>query len=102
MENKNTTQLKPPVKPPRGPMIRFVFVLVTSVAISMWITFAPLWPATIFIKWQLRWFDGYYYPKYTFVVVWVIMLVAFTFVTLVGTWLWGKIIGKREDKGNRE
>ena len=100
MENKNISQPKSPAKPPRGPMIKFVFVLVTSVAISIWITFAPLWPATVFIKWQLRWFDGSFYPKYTFAVVWVIMLVAFTFVALFITWLWGKIIGKKEEKGN--
>ena len=83
---------RPPItKTPRGPMIKFVFVLVASVGVSIWITFAPLFPATVFIKWQLQWFDGSYYPKYTFAVVWVIMLLAITVVTLLVSSLWEKV-----------
>jgi uncharacterized membrane protein len=74
-------------------MIKFVSFLVVSVALAAWLTFTPLFPATLFIKWQYNWFDGSWYPKYTFAVVWILVLLAMAFVFISISWIWEKIKG---------
>ena len=81
MENKQTNDKNSsnesfPWKQLRVPLI---FIAVT-LGIAIWIMFARIWPANIIIKAQLNWFDGYYYPKATIVVIWIslVLIIALT------------------------
>lgn len=56
--------------------ILFVAVLVGSVALTLYWVIAQTGPALWLIRLQDRWF-GAYYPFYTFLIVWVVMVVLF-------------------------
>ena len=56
--------------------ILFVAVLVGSVALTLYWVIAQTGPALWLIRLQDRWF-GVYYPFYTFLIVWVVMVVLF-------------------------
>ncbi len=93
MEENKTSAGQPKAKSMKGPIIKFISFLAVSVAAAAWITFTPLFPATVFIKWQSNWFDGSWYPKYTFAVVWIIMLLVLAFVFILISSVWEKING---------
>jgi hypothetical protein len=74
----------------------FFFFLAVSVGVAMWMVFDDIWPASKLIELQDGWFDGEYYPKATFAVVWILLLLAFVVVMGVAGWIWGLIRGKKK------
>lgn len=71
----------------KGPWMMVVFIVVT-VGLALWMMLARIWPASILIEVQAQWFDGRYYPKATFAVIWI-GIVGIVFAALA---LMGKII----------
>ena len=68
----------------KGPWMAAVFIAVT-VGLALWMMLARVWPASVLIEWQAGWFDGRYYPKATFAVIWIgIVFLIFAAMALVG------------------
>jgi hypothetical protein len=91
---------KPPVQSPqdkaflRKQMIKFFLFLGLTVGISLWMEVAEIWPANKLIDLQAGWFNGEYYPKFTFAVIWIIVLLSFVVLFSIGDAIWNKIRGK--------
>ncbi|HTA28439.1 MAG TPA: hypothetical protein VK809_11660 [Bacteroidia bacterium] len=93
--------INPPVQSPqdkaylRKQMIKFFLFLGVSVGVALWMMIDNIWPASKLIDLQAGWFNGEYYPKLTFGVIWIFVLLAFVVVFIFGDWLWGLIKGKK-------
>ncbi|HTB31966.1 MAG TPA: hypothetical protein VK808_08080 [Bacteroidia bacterium] len=91
----------PPVQSPedkaylRKQLIKFFLFLGVSVGVSLWLMIDDIWPASKLIDLQAGWFNGEYYPKLTFAVVWIFVLLVFAAVFSVVDWVWRKITGKK-------
>ena len=58
------------------------FLLVTTVACVF--IFTNLWPVSWMIEWQTKHFDGYFYPKTTFIIFFaVVFVVLLPLLTLI-------------------
>jgi hypothetical protein len=79
----------------RKQLIKFFLFLGVSVGVSLWLMIDDIWPASKLIDLQAGWFDGEYYPKLTFAVVWIFVLLVFAAVFSVTDWVWRKITGKK-------
>ncbi len=100
MESKNTTGDTPQAQPPqRKQLIIFFLFLAVTVGVALWMMIAEIWPADKLIELQAGWFDGEYYPKATFAVIWIMLVLAIVVVIGVAGWLW-KWIKKLAGKSN--
>jgi len=79
----------------RRQMIKFFLFLALTVGISLWMMIKEIWPANKLIDLQAGWFNGEYYPKLTFGVIWILVLLAFVMPIFMGEWIWIKIKGKK-------
>ncbi len=79
-------QQQQPAQPPedkaylRKQLIKFFVFLGVTVGISIWMMIAEVWPANKLIDLQAGWFDGEYYPKATFAVIWILVLLVFVVI----------------------
>jgi hypothetical protein len=72
----------------------FAVVIITSGA-ALYLMIKEIQPARYFMDLQSGWFDGKYYPKATFAVLWIIMLLAFAAVYSFIDWMIRLIKGKK-------
>lgn len=72
-------------------LIRFFVFLGASVALALWMMIAGIWPANKLIELQAGWFNGEYYPKLTFAVVWLFVLIIFALIASSFSWLLDKL-----------
>jgi heme/copper-type cytochrome/quinol oxidase subunit 4 len=79
----------------RRQLIKFFLFLGVTVGIALWMMIDDIWPASALIDLQAGWFDGEYYPKLTFAIVWIIVLLAIVAVIAIGDWLWSMVKGKK-------
>jgi hypothetical protein len=97
-----TGQPEPPVQSPedkaylRRQMTKFFLFLGVTVGVSLWMMLDEIWPANKLIDLQAGWFNGEYYPKLTFAVIWILVLLVFAFIYIVLDAVWGKIKGKKQ------
>src|SRR5271166_3331400 len=57
-----------------GMILFFSFIAITA-GLALWIEIADIWPANVISDVQAKWFNGYYYPKLTFAVIWILILI---------------------------
>ncbi len=95
-----TEPIKPTVQSPqdkahlRKQMIKFFLFLGVTVGISLWMMIAEIWPANKLIDLQAGWFNGEYYPKLTFGIIWILVLLVFVVIYSLFDGLWRMIKGK--------
>jgi hypothetical protein len=77
----NTENRKPLITNSRGEPITgrqlifpILFISIPAV-IAFWMEIADMWPANYISDLQAKWFNGYYYPKITFAVIWMTLLI---------------------------
>ncbi len=77
----------------KGPLMLISFIVIT-VGVALWLMLTRTWPASELISWQADMFDGRYYPKATFAVIWIgIVILCFALIALIG-WLKSIISGE--------
>ena len=76
-------------------MIAFVVFLVGSVGIALWMMISDIWQASALINLQADWFNGEYYPKMTFAIVWMLLLLTFMAVVSIASWIKRTASGKK-------
>jgi len=79
----------------RWQLIMFFLFLAVTVGISLWLMIANKWPASALIDLQAGWFNGEYYPKLTFGIIWILVLLVCVVIYSIGDWLWRLIRGKK-------
>jgi hypothetical protein len=79
----------------RKQMIKLFLFLGISVGVALWMMIAEIWPANKLIDLQAAWFNGEYYPKLTFGVIWIMVLLVFVLIFSLLDGLWRKIKGKK-------
>ncbi len=66
-----------------------ILYILGTVGLSIWIMMYNFRPANRLIKLQLDWFDGYYYPKITFGLVWGVIIlttiIVFNFIAMIAS-----------------
>ncbi|MBP7582793.1 MAG: hypothetical protein KBA61_02085 [Spirochaetes bacterium] len=84
MTTVNEPQMESKVPFYKGPWMAVVFI-VGTVGLALWMMLARVWPASVLIEKQAQWFDGRYYSKATFAVLWIGIVVAvFAAVAVIG------------------
>jgi hypothetical protein len=92
---------KPPVQSSedkaylRRQLIKFFLFLGVTVGVALWMEVKEIWPASKLIEWQAGWFNGEYYPKLAFAVIWILVLLAFALVYGLLDGIWKFIKGKK-------
>ena len=80
----------------RKQLIKFFAVIIITSGIALYMMIKEIQPARYFIDLQAGWFNGDYYPKITFGVLWIIILLAFALLYSAFDWLMRLINGKKK------
>lgn len=75
---------------PKKPNVIGAILLLVAIGLTLYMTFAEVWPVTKLIEIQAGWFDGSYYPKLTFLITLLIVLLPL----LVINWIVQKVMKK--------
>jgi len=70
----------------KGPIMIIPFIGF-SVGIALWLLLTRTWPANVLIHWQASLLNGNYYPKATFAVLWIGIVVLFFAAICFTEWL---------------
>lgn len=60
----------------KGPIMIIPFIGF-SVGIALWLLITRTWPADVLLRWQGKFLNGMYYPKATFAVLWIGVVLIF-------------------------
>ena len=61
------------------PLILFIIAAIVSLVFSILSVLISFWPGSLLLDLQYKWFDGYYYPKFTILILWVVILLVISF-----------------------
>ncbi len=70
--------------------------IVISVGIALWLMLSSTWPADVLINLQAHLLNGKYYPKATFAVLWIGVVIIFFVILAFIDWLATSLKGNIE------
>lgn len=79
----------------RKQLLKFFLFLGVSVGVSLWLMIKEIWPASALINLQAKWFDGSFYPKITFGLIWIFVLLVCTGLFLFFGWIINLLKGNK-------
>jgi len=95
-EQNDTDKAKQDAAILKKQVIKFFVVIIITASASLYLMIKEIQPARYLMDLQAGWFSGEYYPKATFAVLWIIMLLAFALVYSFIDWMIRLMKGKKE------
>ena len=86
-EHNDTDEAKRGKTRQRNQMIKFFAFMIISAGAALYMMIKEIEPARAIMDLQADWFNGKYYPKATFAVLWIMILVAIAIVYSFFDWI---------------
>ncbi len=93
-EQNNADKIKEDKAYLRKQLIKFFTFIIITASLALYMMIKEIQPAKYLIDLQAGWFNGDYYPKATFAVMWIYVMAVVGIILSIIVWIVNKIKGK--------